>query len=687
MSKRVPPPLPPRQPSTTESLHIASNAPPPYSSITAHPSTSTGIPWTTRDPRSTSQESLTPSTSSPQRSRRKLLLIFIHGFMGNETSFQSFPAHVHHLVTVLLAETHVVHTKVYPRYRSKRAITFARDDFSKWLEPHEDPSTDVVLCGHSMGGLLSAEVVLMPAEAQGNALKHRILGSINFDVPFLGMHPGVVKAGLASIFAPGQDPKMEAQAHASSNPTSDGLTSPTASTPSLNRADTFWNSQNPDANFNPAFPNDVALPVRKGWRSAYHFISKHGADGFADLTRATKQLVSSHLEFGGAMADYAGLKTRYARVRALEDESGIVRGSVVGGARVERVRFINYYTVSTGRVKKVEAASLSRELGSGSEGEGPASALLTADEADEASAGLDLSRMSTQTDTEREDWESAAETLTIGGDSNTTMSHAEPTPISDSEPETTPPVPEHPPPAIPLTATSSVSALPPIPDLPPAPAPLDTSFITDPATRKLVTKEHARAVKRYEKDVKDREKAIAERKKLEAKLARKEGKGKGKEAKGKGKKVEAEMTHSEREELRLRTERERMEAEGRRMRGEPELAVRTEGDSSDSDAGPASATTASTHTRSLHRTKTRTPSPPPPKPKGPPKDRTFCMLPPKDSHGQRDPCWVRVFMENVDEVGAHCGLFFVDERYERLVGEVAERIEGWVAQSSYGDAA
>jgi hypothetical protein len=35
-------------------------------------------------------------------------------------------------------------------------------------------------------------------------------------------------------------------------------------------------------------------------------------------------------------------------------------------------------------------------------------------------------------------------------------------------------------------------------------------------------------------------------------------------------------------------------------------------------------------------------------------------------------------MKDVDEVGAHCGLFFVDERYERLVGDVAERVEGWV---------
>jgi len=52
--------------------------------------------------------------------------------MGDETSFQSFPAHVHNLVTVTLAESHVVHTKIYPRYKSRRTIDLAAEEFSRW---------------------------------------------------------------------------------------------------------------------------------------------------------------------------------------------------------------------------------------------------------------------------------------------------------------------------------------------------------------------------------------------------------------------------------------------------------------------------------------------------------------------------------------------------------------------------
>lgn len=35
-------------------------------------------------------------------------------------------------------------------------------------------------------------------------------------------------------------------------------------------------------------------------------------------------------------------------------------------------------------------------------------------------------------------------------------------------------------------------------------------------------------------------------------------------------------------------------------------------------------------------------------------------------------------MRGVDEVGAHCGLFFMGDVYEQLVGDVAGLVEGWV---------
>lgn len=43
--------------------------------------------------------------------KRRLLLIYIHGFLGSEDCFQNFPRNVHDLLTVSLTKTHVVYTK------------------------------------------------------------------------------------------------------------------------------------------------------------------------------------------------------------------------------------------------------------------------------------------------------------------------------------------------------------------------------------------------------------------------------------------------------------------------------------------------------------------------------------------------------------------------------------------------
>jgi hypothetical protein len=106
-------------------------APPPYSQDYERGRAESSDHWRSRDPRSSSTQSLRPSESA-RDGRRTLLLVYIHGFMGSEMSFLSFPAHVHNLLSILVSETHVLHTKIYPRYKSRKAIEYARDDFSKW---------------------------------------------------------------------------------------------------------------------------------------------------------------------------------------------------------------------------------------------------------------------------------------------------------------------------------------------------------------------------------------------------------------------------------------------------------------------------------------------------------------------------------------------------------------------------
>ncbi|QRW20928.1 alpha/beta hydrolase family protein [Rhizoctonia solani] len=123
-------------------------------------------------------------------SDRILSIVFVHGFRGDHTSFQSFPADLHcHLSMVIPG----LQTFVYPTYKTKRPLELARDDFLTCSRMEGLPKGGVILCGHSMGGLLTAEVALA-------APPSRVVGLVSFDTPYLGVHPRVVLSGITSLF-------------------------------------------------------------------------------------------------------------------------------------------------------------------------------------------------------------------------------------------------------------------------------------------------------------------------------------------------------------------------------------------------------------------------------------------------------------------------------------------------------
>ncbi|KAF2201823.1 hypothetical protein GQ43DRAFT_480397 [Delitschia confertaspora ATCC 74209] len=768
----APPPLPPRS--------LQRPAPPPYSSVYSMPS---------RDLRSSSTQSLVPEPESQWTGRRKLLLIYIHGFMGNETSFQSFPAHVHNLVTVTLADSHVVHTKIYPKYKSRHALEVARDDFSSWLSPHETSTTDIVLLGHSMGGLLAADVTLL--------LRHHIIGTVNFDTPFLGMHPGVVKAGLGSLFNPAPPPHH--QVTSPLNESNDGKR------PS--RMNTLFNPRPSDPNYNPPFGNDSRIPVRKGWENALHFMNKH-SNG---LIKASKSYVASHLEFGGAMADFRTLKERYAKIRALEEEDENKRRAALNERRpVPRIRFVNYYTASTGRPKKPKSPdsrpgnrnALSSQsvttLGPGEAGLSTASPRISLEEhrgneiipksPEEplsatsehnnslTSMAMDISdailNRPNTTDTLEDSSEDASTIASLIEDPSSDegdsldLAYVDPIPErisldsgysvenSHSKGQSRSGDHNHSPDS---RSSSELPEIPPIPEQPPF---VDLALYTDKAERKAAEKKHSQAIKEYQRAVKQRNSVIKERTKIQEKLSKQrkqEEQHKRKEEERRRKedeqRTQAEVQrdqpeqHKSREEIQREKEKEqrREEALQRELEEQqrnphyvppnPEqsgssteasdahaiedgldtLQLRTtaqnpsrpqnssstysyshskilstphpDDSASASDAGTLSARSSFPDTHDLSPTSTNT-SQPQSQPQSPPsvplkKKRLgkFCMLPPKDPQGNKDPTWVEIMMEGVDEVGAHCGLFFMSETYARLVGDVGERVEGWIREA------
>ena len=555
------------------------------------------------------------------------------------------------------------------------------------LRPHESAETDVVLLGHSMGGILSADVVLSP-------LNHRILGTINFDTPFLGMHPGVVVSGIGSLFRPGDaTPQPQSQDQGSQallpipngdyvlgKPQNNGsilqqvsnneysvpsqFSSPGPSSPALSTSlsSPLSGVSNPmnDPNYNPRFENDVVLPVRKGWDSALHFVMKH-SDG---LTKATKEYVTSHLEFSGTMADYKGLRTRYEQIRALEDIDD--RRTTASQYRsTRRVRFVNYYTASTGRISKPKSSSPVRHgqtkahQESSIDNEMQDLQLATTSSASRPESLHPVDESQTQQSKSTQDKTNAdsdehSETKSVP-ESDPDMEHVDPMPlVEDDEPDRLEEGPSRKPTddsgitRAESTKSSSQAPLnlPPIPPEPSKPEDFDPNTYEDKDVRKLAEKEHARKMKAYSRDVKDREKAVSSRQKMiekreknarkaEEKVLKEEKKIQAKEEKEKKKRIAAEETEAAPNATRVSTETSQAKNDA----------------TSHEDKGKGKVK----------------------------RDRKFCILPSKGANGERDPIWIRVFMEGLDEVGAHCGLFFVDRpHYTQFVTNVGEKLKEWV---------
>ncbi|KAL2003599.1 hypothetical protein VTN02DRAFT_3145 [Thermoascus thermophilus] len=574
--------------------------------------------------------------------------------MGTETSFKAFPAHVHGLLANALAESHVVYSKIYPRYKSRRAMEFARDDFSKWISPCESENTDVVLLGHSLGGILAADVALLPSESGSSEIfKHRILGVVNFDVPFLGLHPGVISTGLGSLFRPKAKPPSPAE-------TSD--VSPTDGMEFLS------STLISDPTFNPDFPNDVRLPKRSQLDSTFHFITKHSSR----LARATAEYVSSHVEFGSCLVDYPDLKSRYRRIRELEDVDEYSRKRDAYGRPLRRIRFVNYYTASTGYIKPSSPDGCTQDGQSVPE---------------EASAPPESKEQPCISDTVLDPKTSGEPSPQIPvdgpGEEDMIESHnqsaMEPEKLSGNGPPKAPGGSIEPPrndcmpedtrskllDSISISLAESLPQLPPLPDLPDEPSQFDPSQFPDKDTLKLAQKEHARQVKAYGRAKKDREKAIRDRLKLMAK--REQAAAKQLQQKSPVIKEEEAKSSVTVEEVSVKEPVTPIPPPPPPLppRNHSSTATLDQKQTSDQDLAPGS----------------QTANPPqasePPNP--PNKERNFYALP-RDASGTPDPLWVKVYMEGIDEVVAHQSLFIPNSTYEKLVGDTAHRIAEWVQE-------
>jgi hypothetical protein len=382
----------------------------------------------------------------------------------------------------------------------------------------------------------------------------------------------------------------------------------------------------------------------------------------------------SHLEFGGCLADYSGLLNRYEKIRALEDVDELSRRDGPGHPpSIRQIRFANYYTASTGRPKAPKSRNVSEGyMMDGNENTRPIENEMR-DTVSKSAAAVELSgsRSPTPTpstfDEEPRDEALATQQLDerpvestvdsqvrdLGEDSGVQNDTQEETPEIEMRHIDSMPMEDDEEPATRISTETAVGLdserpeidtsaseppLPPIPAVPTEPELIDLSVYTDKNARKIAEREQKRVLKVYQQAVKDRENAIKDRQKLVERRQKKVRREREKQLKAEEKHWQKEAKEAEKQRLREQKEEEKRKAT---VNSEPATVVTSAKDGK------------------LKR------------------DKKFCILPP-ESGGKRDKCWVRVYMEGVDQVGAHCGLFFPGPQYESLVGDVGARIEEWV---------
>lgn len=134
-----------------------------------------------------------------------LFVVFIHGFKGTDQTFREFPKRLEHILSETISNVKV-ECLVFPAYETKGELDKAVVRFADWLTTltveREVASgggagnAKIVLCGHSMGGLLAADTLREFVNSRPDAqapLWPKIIACIAFDTPYYGLHPFVVK--------------------------------------------------------------------------------------------------------------------------------------------------------------------------------------------------------------------------------------------------------------------------------------------------------------------------------------------------------------------------------------------------------------------------------------------------------------------------------------------------------------
>ncbi|KAJ5717133.1 hypothetical protein N7488_002779 [Penicillium malachiteum] len=274
--------------------------------------------------------------------KKVILFVFVHGFKGDDDTFGDFPDHFcaelsnkYPLVTVAKA--------VYPKYETRGSLTECVSKLRDWLQdkvidlevanenhsPTITPSVHVILIGHSMGGIVAADLLVQLANEKpvtdkvelpdgmetANIMFPKIKGLIAFDTPFLGISPGVLS--------------YSAEGHYQTASSTYNAISGVANRFGLGSSSSNSNNNKPktpatdDPNYDaPAAPGWWKMGKYAMYAGALGTVAAAGVAAYANRQNISERFgwASSHLEFVGCLAQPRLLEKRLNELAELPDK-------------------------------------------------------------------------------------------------------------------------------------------------------------------------------------------------------------------------------------------------------------------------------------------------------------------------------------------------------------------------------
>jgi len=220
---------------------------------------------------------------------------------------------------------------VFPAYETKGDLAAAVVRFADWLTnltvQREVANglgggagkAKVVLCGHSMGGLLAADALIEFVQTrpdQSAPLWPNIIACLAFDTPYLGLHPFIFKNSAtqaASYVQSARSMFSNLQSFTSKNPPSSTLKTPIAAPPAAGQASTSasgWQKWAP-----AAYAVSGALIAGAAAGTAYYKREDIGT-GY--------KWAGDHMKYVGTLWDEDALRRRLQKLLEIEEQMGVL---------------------------------------------------------------------------------------------------------------------------------------------------------------------------------------------------------------------------------------------------------------------------------------------------------------------------------------------------------------------------